>query len=132
MIPKDVSPATTINQNNGNLTVPSIADDVSKTESKSIPTSTITNPYKKSGNMSGVSLSNGNNEEGTGDDEEVWTQEQLREEARRCIPLEEQRRHLDGYSYIIANELCEEKINQGKSSNSFSNKDSLGEAKCRW
>lgn len=126
MIPKDVSPATTINQNNGNLTVPSIADDVSKTESKSIPTSTITNPYKKSGNMSGVSLSNGNNEEGTGDDEEVWTQEQLREEARRCIPLEEQRRHLDGYhanNMELANELCEEKINQGKSSNSSSNKD---------
>ena len=114
MIPKDVSPATTINQNNGNLTVPSIADDVSNTKSKSIPTSNITNPYKKSGNMSGVSLSKGDNEEGTGDDEEVWTQEQLREEARREA------------RYIIHN--CNEdedelKINQGKSSNSSSNKD---------
>ena len=95
MIPKDVSPATTI-------------------MFKSIPTSTITNPYKKSGNMSGVSLSKGDNEEGTGDDEEVWTQEQLREEARREA------------RYIIHN--CNEdedelKKKQGKSSNSSSNKD---------
>ena len=119
MIPKDVSPATTINQNNGNLTVPSIADDVSNTESKSIPTSTITNPYKKSGNMSGVSLSKGDNEEGTGVDEEGWTLEERREEARRCIPLEEQRRLLDG----LKEDEDELKFNQGKSSNSFSNKD---------
>lgn len=93
MIPKAVSPATTINQNNGNLTVPSIADEVSNTESKSIPTSNITNPYKKN--------------DYTG------------------VPLEEQRGHLDGYidnNIELANELCEEKINQGKS-NSFSNKD---------
>ena len=103
MIPKDVSPATTI-------------------MFKSIPTSTITNPYKKSGNMSGVSLSKGVNEEGKGVDEEGWTLEERREEARRCIPLEEQRRLLDGlkeYEY----EICEEKTNQGKSSNSSSNKD---------
>lgn len=103
MIPKDVSPATTI-------------------MFKSNPTSTITNPYKKSGNMSGVSLSKGVNEEGKGVDEEGWTLEERREEARRCIPLEEQRRLLDGlkeYEY----EICEEKTNQGKSSNSSSNKD---------